>query len=131
MKVFAPLLLALAVSACAVGPHYQAPAPAPAQLKASQQPNVYDQGRFEALWWRQFEDPTLNALVASSLDGNRQLRAAFARLRAARALRDDDANDLYPTVTSRASSQLGKAQQPGLTEQRVNSERYDLGLDMA
>ncbi|MEH3022005.1 MAG: TolC family protein [Pseudomonas oryzihabitans] len=131
MKAFAPLLLALAVSACAVGPHYQAPEPAPAQLKASQQPAVYDQGRFETLWWRQFEDPTLNALVASSLDGNRELRAAFARLRAARALRDDDANDLYPTVTSRASSQLGKAQQPGFTEERVNSDRYDLGLDMA
>ncbi len=59
------------------------------------------------------------------------MRAAFARLRAARALRDDDANDLYPTVTSRASSQLGKAQQPGFTEERVNSDRYDLGLDMA
>ncbi|WP_278388322.1 efflux transporter outer membrane subunit, partial [Pseudomonas oryzihabitans] len=131
MKAFAPLLLALAVSACAVGPHYQAPEQAPVQLKASQQPSAYDQGRFEALWWRQFEDPTLNALVASSLDGNRELRAAFARLRAARALRDDDANDLYPTVTSRASSQLGKAQQPGFTEERVNSDRYDLGLDMA
>ena len=56
---------------------------------------------------------------------------AYARLRAARSIRDDVANDRLPTVTSRASSEIGKAQQPGVTEQRVNSERYDLGLDMA
>ena len=30
-----------------------------------------------------------------------------------------------------ASADIGKAQQPGVTEQRVNAERYDLGLDMA
>jgi multidrug efflux system outer membrane protein len=36
-----------------------------------------------------------------------------------------------PVVTSRASSQIGRAQVPGETEHRVNQERYDLGLDMA
>ncbi len=36
-----------------------------------------------------------------------------------------------PTITSRASANLGKGQVPGQTESRVNSERYDLGLDMA
>ena len=56
---------------------------------------------------------------------------AFARLRAARALRDDVANDRFPVVTSRASADIGKGQQPGVTEDRVNSERYDLGLDSA
>ena len=36
-----------------------------------------------------------------------------------------------PTITSRVSSDVGKGQIPGQTTQRVNSERYDLGLDMA
>ncbi|KPY00143.1 Outer membrane protein of RND family multidrug efflux pump [Pseudomonas savastanoi pv. nerii] len=85
----------------------------------------------DTVWWQQFEDPTLNKLVARSLDGNRDLRVAFARLKAARAIRDDVANDAMPVITSRASSDLGKGQQPGVTERRVNSERYDLGLDMA
>jgi multidrug efflux system outer membrane protein len=123
-------LLALTLSACAVGPDYKSPHLEPAKL-ASAEAGDYNRSRFEALWWQQFDDPTLNQLVAHSLEENRELRVAFARLRAARAIRDDVANDQLPTVTSRASSEIGKAQQPGLTERRVNAERYDLGLDMA
>ena len=122
--------LALAVSACAVGPDYKAPQDA-AVVSAQAAQSSYDTARFEAQWWQQFDDPTLNQLVEQSLQDNRELRVAYARLRAARSIRDDVANDRLPTVTSRASSEIGKAQQPGVTEQRVNSERYDLGLDMA
>lgn len=123
-------LLALALSACAVGPDYQAPATAPAQLAIAQDGD-YDRSRFEAIWWQQFDDPTLNQLVQQSLADNRELRVAFARLRAARTIRDDVANDQLPTVTSRASGEFGKAQQPPTSEQRIRQERYDLGLDMA
>lgn len=129
-KPLAISLLTLALTACAVGPDYQAP-PAEAAKLSSAETTHYDRTRFEALWWQQFDDPTLNQLVQQSLDGNRELRVAFARLRAARAIRDDVANDQLPTITSRASSEIGKAQQPGVTERRVNAERYDLGLDMA
>ena len=129
-KAFAPALLAIALSACAVGPHYRAPETAPAQI-ASLDAGDYDRSRFETAWWRQFDDPTLSQLVQQALDGNRELRVAFARLRAARAIRDDVGNDQLPTVTSRASGEFRKAQQPGFTAQRVAVERYDLGLDMA
>ena len=129
-KAFAPALLAIALSACAVGPHYRAPETAPAQI-ASLDAGDYDRSRFETAWWRQFDDPTLSQLVQQALDGNRELRVAFARLRAARAIRDDVGNDQLPTVTSRASGEFRKAQQPGFTAQRVEVERYDLGLDMA
>lgn len=122
-------LLALTLSACAVGPDYKSPQLEPAKL-ASAAAGDYNRSRFEALWWQQFDDPTLNQLVAQSLEENRELRVAFARLRAARAIRDDVANNQLPTISSRASGEFGKAQQPGISEQRVNSERYDLGLDM-
>jgi multidrug efflux system outer membrane protein len=129
MKAFAPALLVLALSACAVGPDYQAPETAAAQLNSAAT-DRYDRSRFEAQWWQQFDDPTLNQLVEQSLQDNRQLRVAFARLRAAQAIRDDLGNDQLPTITSRAGGEFGKAQQPGVTEQRVRGERYDLGLDM-
>ncbi|UVJ46195.1 TolC family protein [Pseudomonas sp. LS1212] len=134
MKLFMPSLLVLALSACAVGPDYQAPQTAAAHISAAEGKEAqgkFDRGRFDAIWWRQFEDPTLNQLVSQSLQGNRELRVAYARLKAARAIRDDVSNDTLPVVTARASSDLGKGQIPGQTEQRVNSERYDLGLDMA
>ncbi|WP_417780849.1 efflux transporter outer membrane subunit [Stutzerimonas xanthomarina] len=127
-----PLLLAavLALSACAVGPDYRAPEVAPAQIERAAAAG-FDQSRFQAAWWRQFDDPTLDALVGEALAENRELRIAFARLRAARAIRDDDANDRFPTVTTGATAEYGEAQQPGFSEERSNIERYDLGLDMA
>ena len=131
LKPLTPSLLALALAACAVGPDYQAPATAPAQLGADAQAKAYDRSHFESLWWKQFDDPVLNQLVQASLTGNRDLRVAFARLKSARSIREDAENDPFPVVTSRASSDIGKGQVPGQTEQRVNSERYDLGLDMA
>lgn len=130
MKAFAPALLTLALSACAVGPDYRAPVTEPARIAALEAAD-YDRSRFEAAWWQQFDDPTLNQLVQRSLQDNRELRVAFNRLRAARAIRDDVANDRLPTVTSRASSEFGKAQQPPTTDERIRQERYDLGLDMA
>lgn len=130
MKAFAPALLTLALSACAVGPDYRAPTTEPARIAALEAAD-YDRSRFEATWWQQFDDPTLNQLVQRSLADNRELRVVFNRLRAARAIRDDVANDRLPTVTSRASGEFGKAQQPPTTDERVRQERYDLGLDMA
>jgi len=130
MKAFAPALLTLALSACAVGPDYRAPLTDPARIAALEAAD-YDRSRFEAAWWQQFDDPTLNQLVQRSLQDNRELHVAFNRLRAARAIRDDVANDRLPTVTSRASGEFGKAQQPPTTDERIRQERYDLGLDMA
>ena len=130
MKFFALSLLALAMAGCAVGPDYRAPQPEPARI-AHAEDSDYDRSRFESAWWHQFEDPTLDALVVQALAENRELRIAYSRLRAAQAVRDDDANDRFPTVTAGARADIGKAQQPGVTERRVNAERYDLGLDMA
>ena len=129
MKFFALSLLTMALSACAVGPDYRAPQPEPAHIERAAA-GSYDRSRFEAAWWRQFDDPTLDALVSKSLAENRELRIAYARLQAARAIRDDISNDRLPTVTAGARADIGKAQQPGVTERRVNSERYDLGQDM-
>ncbi|MCY1286237.1 Outer membrane protein OprM [compost metagenome] len=129
LKHFAPALLALALSACAVGPDYQKPVEAPARIDTTAD-SGYDHTRYEDAWWRQFDDPVLEQLVQQALQENRDLRVAFARVRASRAIRDDVANDRFPTVTSRASADIGKGQVPGLTDDRINTERYDLGLDM-
>lgn len=129
-KLFLPSLLVAALAACTVGPDYKTPDTAPAHIVSAKGAN-YDRSRFETVWWQQFDDPTLNQLVGKALNGNRDLRVAFARWKAARAIRDDISNDNLPVVTSRVSSQQGKAQVPGQSVNRVNTERYDLGLDMA
>ncbi|AGI23906.1 RND efflux system outer membrane lipoprotein NodT [Pseudomonas sp. ATCC 13867] len=130
VKLFVPSLLALALSACMVGPDYQKPATEPAKVATDGTAQGYDRTRFEDAWWKQFDDPVLTQLVDQALKENRELRVAYARVLASRAIRDDVANDRFPTVTSRAEGQVGKGQVPGQTEDRVNQERYDLGLDM-
>ncbi|MFY9962098.1 efflux transporter outer membrane subunit [Pseudomonas sp.] len=124
-------IVTLILTGCAVGPHYDQPLLPLGSVMVSEQEAGYELGRFEVLWWKQFEDPVLDRLVAQSLERNRDIRAAFARWRMARALRDDVANDRFPIITSRTSADIGKGQLPGLTEALVNQERYDLGLDTA
>lgn len=124
------LLAVMTLTACAVGPNYRTPETAPAEFEHATTAS-FDRARFESAWWRQFEDSTLDALVGEALSENRELRIAFSRLRAARSIRDDAANDRFPTVTAGAGAEYGKAQQPGFSEERSNIERYDLGLDMA
>jgi multidrug efflux system outer membrane protein len=129
IPVLLPSLLSLALAACVVGPDYKAPqSSATAPVAASS--NGYDHARFEAKWWQQFDDPTLNQLVDLALDNNRDLAVAFSRLKAARAIRDDVANNRYPTVTSRTAGSFGRSLTPGSDSERQKTESYDLGLDM-
>lgn len=122
-------LCTVLLGGCSVSPRYERPAdPALALKTAASHPHL-DMDSFEAQWWKQLEDPVLDELVAAALSGNRDLRAAFAHWRAARSLRDDAANDSDPAVTGRASALAGKAIIPGLSQARVQTRRYDLGLD--
>jgi multidrug efflux system outer membrane protein len=130
VKFFLPSLLVLALAACAVGPDYKAPVTTPAVVKSSVQGN-YDRSHIESVWWAQFDDPILNQLVSQSMTGNRDLRVAFQRLQASRAIRDQVAYTQMPIITSGVDAQLGKAQVPGTTTKRVNIEQYDAGLDVA
>ncbi|MDB6159179.1 MAG: transporter [Gammaproteobacteria bacterium] len=49
-------------------------------------------------WWTIFEDATLNDLEARALDGNPSLKAAVARVKEARAMRESTRASLFPTV---------------------------------
>ncbi|MGV8918435.1 MAG: efflux transporter outer membrane subunit [Pseudomonas sp.] len=130
VKFFLPSLLVLALAACAVGPDYKTPVQAPAKVESAAK-GSYDRSHIETVWWGQFDDPILNQLVTKALQDNRDLRVSFARLKAARAVRDEVAISQMPIITSSATADLGKGQIPGQTTKRVNTERYDVGLDMA
>jgi multidrug efflux system outer membrane protein len=84
-----PLIAALSLAGCALGPDYARPelaAPAafrgdaPATLDAATQVPLGDQD------WRQvYRDPTLQKLIDAALAGNLDLRRAYARVEQARA----------------------------------------------
>jgi multidrug efflux system outer membrane protein len=89
---------ALLLSACTVGPDYERPA---ASLPDSFSLNEKsDEPGIAVNWWKLFEDPLLDELVASAQANNADLRFAAARvLEAEGVLREAGAN-LFPDVAA-------------------------------
>jgi multidrug efflux system outer membrane protein len=123
----ATLLLSLTLSACAVGPKYEAPQTADAEIAIATDASL-NTASFEAAWWRQFGDPVLDDLVSRALEGDLDLRMAVARVREARALFRDARLDYAPAVTAHGGYQKQDAPLQGTT-QSVELEAYELGFD--
>src|ERR1700737_2898865 len=122
------LAAALAVSGCAVGPHYKAPQPAGVKYHAADA-NLETEGPFDARWWKQFEDPVLDSLVDRSLTSSNSIRIARARLAESRAVFDERKLDRFPTVPVSASYQYSKQQIPGFGDQRRTINTFRAGFD--
>src|SRR3569623_740349 len=86
------------IAGCTVGPDYKrpdAPTPtawtgpttAPSNVPSTQASVPSTQPATATLWWKRFNDPTLDRLIDQSLQGNLNIRQAEARLRQARAHR--------------------------------------------
>ncbi|OZI71557.1 efflux transporter outer membrane subunit [Bordetella genomosp. 12] len=95
--------LTLTLPACTmVGPDYRAPdAAAPATWEAP----MPHGGREVSLrnWWGQFNDKTLDALIAAAMNDSPTLDQAWANIESARANVDTARSGLSPTVDANAS----------------------------
>ncbi|MEO5706307.1 MAG: TolC family protein [Alteraurantiacibacter sp.] len=81
-------LSALALAACAVGPDYVAPIPPPQATTGpfiSAEADVVTPSPLPAQWWRLYDDPVLDTLVADAMAANTDVRQATARIALARA----------------------------------------------
>lgn len=58
----------------------------------------------DAKWWRAFNDPQLDALIAEALAANQDLTAGVARVRQSRASVKSASASLFPTVSGGASA---------------------------
>ncbi|OOG53303.1 efflux transporter outer membrane subunit [Rhodanobacter sp. C03] len=123
------LAAALALAGCAsVGPNYHEVKPAAPQLQgldATQESNA----QFQAAWWKQFNDPTLDALIQRAAANNLDLRMAVARLHESRALLSSAKSDQLPTVDTDLNYTRSRGQQPGFTSQRTTVTTYQAGFD--
>jgi multidrug efflux system outer membrane protein len=115
------------LAGCAVGPNYHRPEiPVDAHFANAGEPGFAENEAVER-YWTGFDDPTLSSLVDDALAHNKQLSAAAANLRAARAVRRLAGFDLFPTVTVAGSySHMLESQQqlPGV-------DRHDREFDAA
>ncbi len=121
-------MLVASLAACAVGPDYQAPQTAPVTLHNVDSTQVVASS-YEARWWTQFGDATLDTLIARAAAGNLDLKQAQARVAAARAAVGEAHSDLLPTINTDASYTRSRLEQPGFTDQRVGISEYKGGFD--
>jgi multidrug efflux system outer membrane protein len=129
-KIIAINLGTLLLAACAVGPNYRAPETAPAVLKNAQSPLFITQAP-EAVWWQGFEDAELDSLVGRALAQNLDLRTAYDRVEAARAVFVERKFDYAPHVRLDGSYSHSDEQQPGFGLGRINAQSDSLGFDAA
>jgi NodT family efflux transporter outer membrane factor (OMF) lipoprotein len=101
------LLFAASLSACAVGPDYQAPEISlPSQWSRAPKPTAAP--KLER-WWVSLRDRTLVALIEEAVAGNLDVASAKAKIRAARATRRQAIGSLFPTVEGDGSFTRNKA----------------------
>jgi multidrug efflux system outer membrane protein len=125
----AALSAAMILAGCAsVGPNYHAmkiAAPQLQALEAAQENNA----QFQSAWWKQFNDPTLEALIQRAAASNLDLRIAVARLHESRALLSGAKSDQLPTIDTDVNYSRSRGQQPGFSDQRSTVTTYQAGFD--
>ncbi len=121
----AALLLAGCVS---VGPDYHRPDEKPVTLQDADAKQETAEG-FQAAWWKQFNDPALDALIQRAAKNAPDLKIAVARLKESRALLGVTRADQWPTINTDIDYQRSRGQQPGFTTDRVTTESYRAGFD--
>ena len=100
-------LVALTLSACTVGPNYHpalTPPAAAGKFDAALQP-VFDQSDSPSKWWRLYDDPVLDGLIAQAFVANTDIRVATANLRRARAVLSEARSARLPSTAVSASAQ--------------------------
>lgn len=119
------LLLAGCIS---VGPDYHRPVEKPVALQGvdtAQQSNT----QFQAAWWKQFNDPTLDTLIIRAAKNSPDLQIAVARLKASRALLGTAQSQQWPGIETQAGYTRSRQQQPGFSDQRSTVTSYQAGFD--
>lgn len=127
------LLALLALSACAFGPNYSRPA-TPATAAGgfvAATPVTASPAAPPPDWWRLYNDPALDALIAQAFAANTDLRVATANLRRVRAVLSEARSQRLPTTTATAAGGYGRSI---ITVEHgkaagVDSEFYSLGFD--
>jgi len=123
------LARALLLAGCiTVGPDYKHPVEKPVALQgvdAAQQSPI----NFQANWWAQFHDTTLDALITRAAKNSPDLKIALARLNQSRALLGTARSQQLPDIEAQTSYSRSREQQPGFTTGRETITNYQAGFD--
>ncbi len=99
MRIIAVGLMILGLAGCSFAPDYQRPQ---MELPETWKGDPAQAERLDVQWWKRFNDPTLNTLVAEALTANRDIAVAVARVDYARAQLGVARAELLPLLSGQA-----------------------------
>lgn len=126
------IALLMALAGCAsVGPSYEPPRThVPDVWSAQPDPAIVPDPAQVRAWWTVFEDPLLTRYIEAAASQNLDLKAAWARVKQARAQLGVVTGDRYPLVD--AVGEATRSQSSGNVEPGtplVTTSRHTLGMD--
>ncbi|HEX8666999.1 MAG TPA: efflux transporter outer membrane subunit [Allosphingosinicella sp.] len=110
-KLIPAIACSLALAACSAGPDYahpSTPARASGDFVAADGEAVQRGAEVPQGWWKLYDDPVLDGLIADALAANTDLRIALARLDQARAALREVRADRLPQVGAAGSAERGR-----------------------
>lgn len=81
-------------------------------------------------WWKHFNDPVLDELIATALAASPDIKTALARITEARAQRSVELSGLWPRVSGNVSDRIQRRDEQS-TGQVTRSETFNVSLDMS
>ena len=104
------LAVLTSLAACALGPNYTPPVPPPGSKAPFVAANPAATATTEVpdSWWRLYDDPVLNGLIAQAFAANEDLKTAEANLSASRAIYEGARSSLYPQTEVDAAGTYGR-----------------------
>lgn len=102
-----PLLAALMMGGCAIGPNFKRPA-ADAPSAYRDQTAGGDASFADLAWWDVYKDPQLTALIKTALTNGYDVRIAAARVEQSRAVAAEVHGQLFPGVGYEANADRGR-----------------------
>lgn len=127
-KLASPLVCALLITGCAVGPDYTRPElTQPANWRSGSALPVSENSSDLAnlAWWTLIEDPVLDALVAEALANNRDLKIAAARIDEAAGVLGTTRAQLFPQIGADLNGNRAQSSDRGLTPRPATVNRIN------
>ncbi len=118
-----PFAAVLLLAACAVGPEYETPDVAVPAKWSDDAEVPPEPAPALSEWWRQLDDPQLDALIQEAIDGNLDVASAKARVRESRASYRQAGGALWPQVD--ASGEIQRSWSKG----QVSIDNQDTSFD--